>query len=120
MNQAKWAASDYRKGLPTAHEVTLSAEDETVSDESDREPLGDQESQALERAFARLKDTQQLLVRARFLAELRHGEIARDVLDGKQSEANVRVYVNRAMVALRRYYDEELKDLHGKEVPSDG
>lgn len=91
MNQARWAASDYGRRVPKRQEFVLSPGADVTSEEGEREPLTEQESQALERAFARLKDTQQLLVRARFIAELPHGEIARDVLGGKQSEANVRV-----------------------------
>lgn len=120
MNQAKWAAQDYVRRVPKRQEFVLSPGADVTSDESEPEPLTVQESQALQRAFTRLNDTQQLLVRARFIAELPYAVIARDVLGGKQSEANVRVYVNRAMIALRRSYDEELKDLHGKEVPRDG
>jgi RNA polymerase sigma-70 factor (ECF subfamily) len=120
MNQARWAASDYRRHLPKVQEVTLSPGDDVSAAESEPEPLTKPEREALLRAFAHLTETQQLLVRWRFIAELPHGAIARDVLGGKQSEDNVRVYVNRAMAALRRYYDEELRNRPRKEGPKDG
>jgi DNA-directed RNA polymerase specialized sigma24 family protein len=111
---------DYGRRVSTRQEFALSPGAEIPSAEGEPEPLTKHEREALLRAFARLTDTQQLLVRARFVAELRHSAIARDVLGGKQNEANVRVYVNRAMAALRRYYDDELRNRPRKEVPKDG
>jgi RNA polymerase sigma-70 factor (ECF subfamily) len=120
MNQARWAAWDHMRRVPKRQEFAPSPGVDLRSEEDESEPLTKHEREALLRAFARLTETQRLLVRARFVAELPHGAIARDVLGGKQSEANVRVYVNRAMAVLRRYHDEELKNRPRKEVPKDG
>lgn len=115
-NQAKWAASDYVRRSPNKQKVSLAHGGDVTSQESDPELLTEAERQALRRAFARLNDTQQALLRLRFISALPHREIARHVLGGQQSEANVRVYVNRATVVLRRYYDDELRAVTRKEV----
>jgi RNA polymerase sigma factor (sigma-70 family) len=109
MNQAKWAASEYARRVSRRREVSLTHQFEAMPEESEPERLTEAQRRAHLHAFTRLTETQQLLVRARYVSGLRHSEIANDVLAGSQSEANVRVYVNRAMAVLRRHYQDEFE-----------
>jgi RNA polymerase sigma factor (sigma-70 family) len=129
-NQARYAALDLRRKRRADREVPYPGEEpsskggegeETTDvlrkrlDEGamrefeEPEPLTRAEERAIRRALGRLTNTEQWLLRLRYVYGFRNVDIARQELAGRPlPEEHVRVYVNRATKRLRAYYEEEL------------
>lgn len=106
-NQARYAGMaitrrEGRQGRPVPVEQDR-AEDDVP------EPRTQREQRALQTGWKRLSETEQEFLKLRFIEGYEPVEIARRFLGGRIPEEHVRVYVNRAVQRLRRFYDEELR-----------
>lgn len=105
--QASYAAADIRR-----KRLKAPADMNPISHASDDapNPLSQVELRALEAAFSRLTDSEQTLLRLRYVLELGNVEIARTYLADKVPEEHVRVYVSRALARLRKNFDEAMDE----------
>jgi RNA polymerase sigma factor (sigma-70 family) len=130
-SQARWAAldlkrkSEARRDIPYAGEeraaepeggdegidlLARSLEKEAARWVDEPEPATRFEERAIKRALDRVTETEQWLLRLRYVHGFRNVDIARKgLLEHPLPEEHVRVYVNRAAKRLRKYYEEELR-----------
>jgi RNA polymerase sigma factor (sigma-70 family) len=129
-NQARYAALDLLRKPETGRDIPYAREERAddakeqealdplargLEEEAKRqfdepEPLTRMEERAIRQALRRLSNTEQWLLRLRYVHGFRNVDIARQELAGRPlPEEHVRVYVNRAAERLRTYYEQELR-----------
>ncbi len=106
-DQARYAALDLLRGMKRERSLPIGELPDMRDPLSDDfpEPLTGRQERSLQAAWRRLTSTEQKLLRLRYVMGHSNREIADAVMPGR--EEHVRVYVNRALRRLRRFFEEE-------------